>query len=115
MNSILNTHVSVPKYVDHTKSTNEASQVQQQNLATNAADHEQHMQAQSQLPARVSSVNTQQVISPSTETINQLQNQSTQRFPDNANGLGRVAIQSYGQYAQSGDDYSDKVKVNLSA
>ena len=56
------------------------------------------------------------VVAPSQETINQLQQLNSQKYPDNANGLGRTAIQSYGQYAnsQAAESLSSKVQVDIS-
>ncbi|MBU2883830.1 hypothetical protein KO525_09755 [Psychrosphaera sp. B3R10] len=117
MNSIASSYSNVPKYVDYTKTNSGITRVSQEKqvFAETLQDtraREDVAQTQSRFDDK-----PEKVIAPSSDTVKQLQQFSSNRYPENANGLGRVAINSYGKYASNEvvADFSDKVKVDLRA
>lgn len=117
MNSIASSYSNVPKYVDYTKTNSEVTRVSQEKQLS--AETVQDSRARDNAAQTQSRLNDkpEQVIAPSTDTVKQLQQFASNRYPDNANGLGRVAINSYGKYASNEvvADFSSKVKVDIRA
>lgn len=117
MNNIVSSFSNAPKYVDFTKSNQALAVASKDNLTSQATTQEQIARDRAAQSNGLLSTTVEKVISPSSETVNQLQKLSSSQYPDNANGLGRAAIQSYGQYSNSQirSDLADHVKVDISA
>ena len=117
MNNVISNFSGVPKYVDFTKSNQGIALEAKEQLASEATTQEQRARDRAAQSNGLLSSPTEKVVSPSADTVSQLQKLSSERFPDNANGLGRTAIQSYGQHTtnQIRSDLSSHVKVDISA
>lgn len=116
MNNVSSQYADIPKYVDRTRTASQDVKIQQRALESQANAQEQQVRDRAAQDNGLLESRPAKIVSPSPETVNQLQKLSSQKYPDNANGLGRTAIQTYGQFAeqQSQSSLSSKVQVDVS-